>query len=140
MTENQFLYMNNGTLIWLEYLVKSEYRDEAHSKSDEMGVKMKILKLLLSTFLALPCIAYATCEEGVSKQIRQNGHLTESDRARLLDDCTKFQKYRNNLDKYADGAYILNPGSFSCEKREDYVNAYNWVVERGGEVLSVFTR
>lgn len=92
-----------------------------------------MLRVFVLAFLAVPCIVNATCEEGVSKQIKQNGNLTESDRARLMDDCEKFQDYRLNLDKYADGSYILNPGSFTCEKREDYVNAYNWVIERGGK-------
>lgn len=32
-----------------------------------------------------------------------------------------------------NGAYILNPGAFSCRAREDYVEAYNWVLERGGK-------
>lgn len=50
-----------------------------------------------------------------------------------MDDCRKFQDYRLNLDKYANGAYILNPGSFTCGKREDYIAAYNWVIDRGGK-------
>jgi hypothetical protein len=94
---------------------------------------MKTFKLLAFFLMAIPYVANATCEEGVSKQIKQNGNLTESDRAQLMDDCNKFQDYRLNLDKYADGAYILNPGSFTCGKREDYIKAYNWVIDRGGK-------
>lgn len=94
---------------------------------------MKTIKLLTLLLITVPCMLNATCKEGVSKQIKQNGNLGESDRARLMDDCKKFQDYRSNLDKYIDGAYILNKGSFTCGKREDYVAAYNWVIERGGK-------
>ncbi len=94
---------------------------------------MKLLKLFVLALLALPCIANSTCEDGVSKKIGQSGNLDESDRDRLMDDCKKFQDYRLNIDKYADGAYILNPGSFTCRKREDYVAAYNWAIDRGGK-------
>ena len=98
-----------------------------------MGMNMKIAKLLTFFLVALPCVVNATCEEGVSKQIKQNGNLNESSRDKMMDDCRKFQDYRLNLEKYADGAYILNPGSFTCRKREDYVKAYNWVIDRGGK-------
>ena len=89
--------------------------------------------MLFFFLIMIPCMVNATCEEGVSKKINQSGNLNESDRAKLMDDCRKFQDYRLNLDKYADGAYILNPGSFTCGKRDDYVAAYNWVIDRGGK-------
>lgn len=94
---------------------------------------MKLYKIVLFVLLVLPSLTYASCEEGVSKQIKQNGNLNESHREKMMDDCVKFQDYRLNIDKYIDGAYILNPNSFSCGKREDYVEAYNWVLDQGGE-------
>ena len=94
---------------------------------------MRIIQVAIAVLISFSLKANATCEEGVSKQISQSGNLNESHREKMIDDCVKFQDYRLNLEKYADGAYILNPGSFTCGKREDYVAAYNWVIDRGGE-------
>ena len=74
----------------------------------------------------------SACKKGVSKKINQSGYLSESDRAKLMDDCNKFQDYRLNIDK-SEGAYMLTVGSFSCRTREDYVAAYNRVIARGGQ-------
>jgi hypothetical protein len=57
----------------------------------------------------------------------------QKDRKKLMDDCNKFQDYRLNLDKYAKGAYLLNPSSFTCREKDDYIEVYNWVIERGGK-------
>jgi hypothetical protein len=90
-------------------------------------------------FLTLPLficgLAHADCSSAVSSKIKNSGFLQESDRARLMDDCGKYQDYRLSVkdNPNVKGAYILNPGAFSCRKREDYVDAYNWVLERGGK-------
>jgi len=94
---------------------------------------MNYLKAIIFILIFSPNIAYAGCKEGVSKQINQNGYLKDSDRARLLDDCKKFQDFRLGVKENPKGAYILNKGSFTCRKREDYIKAYNWVLERGGK-------
>ncbi len=77
-------------------------------------------------------LVHADCSSAVSKKIERSGDLNESDRSRLMDDCKKFQDYRLHVRENPKGAYILNPGTFTCRKREDYVEAYNRVLERGG--------
>ena len=94
---------------------------------------MKKITLLMLLLLSVSNTAYANCDEGVSKQISQNGSLNESNRTKMMDDCKKFQDYRLSINEKDKAAYILNPGSFTCGKREDYINAYNWVLERGGK-------
>lgn len=94
---------------------------------------MNKIILLIITLISFPVFSIDNCEQGVSKKINQSGHLTEKDREKLMDDCNKFQDYRLNLDKYAQGAYLLNSSSFTCRKKEDYIEAYNWVIERGGK-------
>jgi hypothetical protein len=96
---------------------------------------MKFLYLFLASSLFFCGLAHADCSSAVSNKIKNNGFLEQSDRSRLMDDCKKYQDYRLSVKDSPDvkGAYILNPGAFSCRKREDYVDAYNWVLERGGK-------
>ncbi|MGB0835408.1 MAG: hypothetical protein ACPGR2_12880 [Psychrobium sp.] len=96
------------------------------------SLAVKHLTLTLTLFFLIPNFAFASCDEGVSKQIKQNGNLNESNKAKMLDDCKKFQDFRVGVDKNPKGAYILPPNSFTCGNREDYVEAYNRVLKRGG--------
>ncbi len=94
---------------------------------------MKNLPILILVLILTSNYSYADCSSAVSSKITNSGHLSESDRVRLMDDCKKYQDYRLGVKDNPKGAYILNPGDFACRKREDYVDAYNWVLERGGK-------
>ena len=94
---------------------------------------MKSLFILTIALLLSSNLAYANCAKGVSKQINQSGNLDESDREKMMDDCKKFQDFRLGVKNNPKGAYILNPGSFTCGKREHYVKAYNKILEQGGK-------
>ena len=67
---------------------------------------MKHLKTIIFILMLTPNIAYADCKEGVTKQISQNGYLNESDRAKMLDDCKKFQDFRLGVKENPKGKKI----------------------------------
>jgi hypothetical protein len=55
---------------------------------------MKCLpNLFLLTIFTSNAIS-ADCSSAVSNRITNSGNFSESDRARLMDDCNKFQDYR----------------------------------------------
>lgn len=97
-----------------------------------MDTYMKYLLIVISLIITSNS-AHADCSSAISSKIKNSGYLNESDRARLMDDCKKYQDYRLNVKDNPKGAYILNPGGFACRERKDYVDAYNWVLERGGK-------
>jgi hypothetical protein len=94
---------------------------------------MKYLKIILFCLIFTSNISHADCSSAVSGKIKNSGYLSESDRTRLMDDCKKYQDYRLKAKDNPKGTYVLNPGDFTCRKREDYVEAYNRVLERGGK-------
>lgn len=94
---------------------------------------MKCLVFILIITAWFSNSAYAGCEKAVTNQIKRSGYLNDSDKEKMLGDCEKFQAFRLGVKESPKGAYILNVGSFTCRKREDYIKAYNRVLERGGK-------
>lgn len=95
------------------------------------------MRILLLAFLIciLPKMAFADCTHGVTATINQSGDLFETDRERLLGDCNKYQKFLHEVHENNNtvGAYALIRDTFTCRKREHYVEIYNQILERGGK-------
>lgn len=96
---------------------------------------MRTIVFLIPLLLVIGT-AYADCASGVTVQISSNGKLSESDRPRLLKECEDFNAFRQSINTDPSDAYILDMGNFACLERNDYVTAFNFILEHGGSYLS----